>query len=46
MKAGVPFMEDFRLRADGLMARDMPKSLTLVTNETTFNNTLLGLRSW
>ena len=36
-------MEDFRLRADGLMARLIPKSLTLVTNETMFNNTLLGL---
>ena len=45
MNANMPFMEDFQLRADGLMARQIPKSLTLVTNETTFNNTLLGLRS-
>ena len=45
LNANVPFMEDYRLRADGLMARLIPKSLTLVTNEATFNNTLLGLRS-
>ena len=46
MKATVPLTDDFRLRADGLMTRDIPKSLTLVMSETTFSNTLLGLRSW
>ena len=45
MNAGVPFMEDFRLMSAGLMARLIPKSVSLVTNDTTFNNTLLVLRS-
>ena len=45
MNANVPFMEVLRVSADGLMARLMPKLLTLVTKETTFNNTLFGLKS-
>ena len=45
MNAGVPFIDDLRLQVDGLMARLMPKSVNLVTKDTTFSNTLLGLRS-
>ena len=45
MNAGVPFMEDFRLMVDGLMVRLIPKSVSLVTKDTTFSNTLFGLRS-
>ena len=44
VNANVPFMEDFRVKVDELMARLMPKSLILAKNESTFNSTLLGLR--
>ena len=46
VNAGVPFIEDFLLWVDGLMARLMPKSVNLETKDTMFNNILLGLRSW
>ena len=43
--ANVPFTDDFRVSVVGLIARLVPKSLTLVTKVTRFNSTLLELKS-
>ena len=46
MKASVPLTDDFLVILEESRARDIPKSVTLVTKETSFNRMLFGLRSW